>query len=111
MPIKLQLKVSTVLKDLLKQKGETISSLSKATGVPKSTIGDWMASRVPNPVQAALVANHFGVGLHYFLFGVDDLKGKSTHPSYEEILNGRFEISIRRVEEKKHSDLSEGSAK
>lgn len=50
------LKISKVLKRLMKESGETLASITKATGVPKSTISEWLANRSPNPIQAVRVA-------------------------------------------------------
>ncbi len=57
------LKIGTVLKRLMTDDRHTITSISKATGVPKSTISEWLNNRAPNPVHAAKVAKHLGVSL------------------------------------------------
>lgn len=69
--MKKELRIKTILKKLMNENGETLVSISKATGVPKSTISEWLGNRSPNPVQAVKVANHLGVSLHYLLFGDD----------------------------------------
>jgi predicted transcriptional regulator len=47
-----ELVIRKVLKALMKEHGETLASISKATGVPKSTLSEWLSNRSPNPVQA-----------------------------------------------------------
>jgi transcriptional regulator with XRE-family HTH domain len=94
------LKVNTILKRLMKERGETLVSLSKTTGVPKSTISEWLSNRSPNPVQAVKVANALGVSLHYLLFGEDDAQEAFQKIMKEDFFKGTFEISIKRVKVK-----------
>ena len=67
-----ELKVSKIMKSLMEDRKETLISLSKKTGVPKSTLSEWLGNRTPNPLQAIKVANYFGVSLHHLLFGSED---------------------------------------
>ncbi len=96
----IELKIKDVLKDLMKKRGETLLSLSQRTGVPKSTIADWMTNRTPNPIQAVKIAKYFGVSLHFLLFGCEDTQDAENKISFDGILDGRFEIDIRRVKKK-----------
>lgn len=92
-----ELKIKDVLKDLMKKRRETLLSVSQNTGVPKSTIADWMTDRTPNPVQVAKIAKYFNVSLHFLLFGCQDPQDSAA---IEDIFSGRFEIDIRRVRHK-----------
>lgn len=92
-----ELKLRAVLQALMKKRGETLATLSKATGVPKSTISEWLGDRSPNPVQAVKVANYLGVSLHYLLFGEDDAEEPLQKVMKEEFFRGTFEITIKRV--------------
>lgn len=92
-----ELKIKSVLKKLMKESGETLASISKATGVPKSTISEWLGNRSPNPVQAVRVANHLGVSLHFLLFGQDDSQEPLQKIMKEDFFKGTFEICIKRV--------------
>lgn len=94
------LKINTILKRLMKENGETLISLSKSTGVPKSTISEWLGNRSPNPVQAVKVANALGVSLHYLLFGEDDAQEAFQKIMKEDFFKGTFEIAIKRVKVK-----------
>jgi transcriptional regulator with XRE-family HTH domain len=94
------LKINIVLKRLMKESGETLATLAKTTGVPKSTISDWLSNRSPNPVQAVKVANQLGVSLHYLLFGEDDAQEAFQKIMKEDFFKGTFEISIKRVKVK-----------
>ena len=95
--MKNELKVKIILKKLMNENGETLVSISKATGVPKSTISEWLGNRSPNPVQAVKVANHLGVSLHYLLFGEDDAQDPIQKIMKEDFFKGTFEISVKRI--------------
>lgn len=95
--MKNELRIRIILKKLMSESGETLVSISKATGVPKSTISEWLGNRSPNPVQAAQVANHLGVSLHYLLFGEDDAHDPLQKIMKEDFFKGTFEISVKRV--------------
>lgn len=92
-----ELKIKTVLKRLMNEQGETLVSLAKVSGVPKSTISEWLGNRSPNPVQAVKVANYLGVSLHYLLFGEDDAQDPIQKIMKEDFFKGTFEISIKKV--------------
>lgn len=92
-----ELKIGKVLKDIMTEERHTLLSLSKATGVPKSTISEWLNNRTPNPVQAVKVASHLGISLHYLLFGHEDSEEIVTKFLKEEVFSGTFEISIKKV--------------
>lgn len=95
--MKSELRIKTILKKLMNENGETLVSIAKATGVPKSTISEWLSNRSPNPVQAVKVANHLGVSLHYLLFGEDDAQDPLQKIMKEDFFKGTFEISVKRV--------------
>lgn len=92
-----ELKISKILKRLMNESGETLASITKTTGVPKSTISEWLANRSPNPIQAVKVANHLGVSLHYLLFGEDDSMEPLQKIMKEDFFKGTFEITIKKV--------------
>lgn len=94
------LKIKTTLKRLMSEKSETLLSLSKSTGVPKSTISEWMANRTPNPVQASKIARHLGVSLHFLLFGEEDPQETIQQILKEDFFSGTFEINVKRIKRK-----------
>lgn len=102
-----ELKIALILKKLMREKNETLMSLSRATKVPKSTIADWMSSRTPNPLQATKVAHHLGVSLHFLLFGKEDHQEPLQRIFKEELFSGTFEINIKRVESSTYKLLKE----
>lgn len=91
------LKIGSVLKKMMETERHTLASISRATGVPKSTISEWINNRAPNPVYAAKVAKHLGVSLHYLLFAAEDDEDPLHKLFKEDVFNGTFEINIKRV--------------
>ncbi len=91
------IKIGKVLKQFMDKERHTLATISKATGVPKSTIAEWLNNRSPNPSQAVKVANHLGVSLHFLLFGKDDAQEPIQKILKEDFFKGTFEISIKRV--------------
>jgi transcriptional regulator with XRE-family HTH domain len=92
-----ELKVGKVLKQIMDNDRHTITTISKASGVPKSTISEWLNNRTPNPTQAVKVANYLGVSLHFLLFGRDDAQEPIQKILKEDFFKGTFEITVKRV--------------
>jgi transcriptional regulator with XRE-family HTH domain len=93
----MDLKIGKVLKQFMDNDRHTLASMSKATGIPKSTLSEWLNNRSPNPSQAVKVANHLGISLHFLLFGKDDAQEPIQRILKEDFFQGTFEISIKRV--------------
>lgn len=91
------LKIGSVLKKIMANERHTLTSISKATGVPVSTISEWVNNRAPNPVHAAKVAKHLGVSLHFLLFSEEDTEEPLHKLLKEDLFSGTFEINIKRV--------------
>lgn len=81
----------------MEERRHTITSISRGTSVPKSTLADWLNNRAPNPVHAVKVAKYFGVSLHYLLFAEEDAEEPLHKLFKEDIFSGTFEINIKRV--------------
>lgn len=91
------LKIGKVLKQIMDRERHTLALISKATGVPKSTISEWINNRSPNPTQAVKVANYLGVSLHFLLFGKDDAQEPIQKILKEDFFKGTFEITVKRI--------------
>lgn len=53
---------------LLKQTGESTYQVSKATGIPQSTLSNWKSGRSnPKTEKLKKLADHFGVSIEYFI--------------------------------------------
>ena len=95
------LKIGTTLRTLIKERRMTLVEISKATGVPATTIAEWSNNRAPkNPVHAQKVASHLGVSLHFLLFGEEDHQEPITKLLKEDLFSGTFEINIKRIRNK-----------
>lgn len=92
-----ELKIGMVLKKIMADERHTLTSISRATGVAKSTISEWLSNRCPNPIQAAKVAKHLGISLHYLLFSEEDTEEPMHKLLKQDLFDGTFEINIKRV--------------
>ena len=96
-----KLKIGPVMRTLIDDRRLTLKEISKATGVPASTIAEWTNNRAPkNPEQAQKVASFLGISLHHLFFGVEDREEPISKLLKEDVFSGTFEISIKRVREK-----------
>lgn len=91
-------KIGTNLTNLLSSKNLSLRALSKASGVPYTTLQEWTANRTPrNPIQIQKVASCLDVSMHFLLFGVEDKSEPLTKLLKDDIFSGTFEISIKKV--------------
>lgn len=92
------IKIASTLKQLLKERGISLRELSKRSGVPVSTLSEWSSNREPkSPIQTRKVAEALGVSMHFLLFGEDDRQEPLQKLLKEDLFQGTFEISIKRV--------------
>lgn len=63
-----------VYERLLKERGVKNSDVSKATGIPASTLSDWKKGRIKSLSMAKLwlIASYFNVSMEYMMTGEDD---------------------------------------
>ncbi len=88
------------LKALLKTKNLSVTELSKATGVPKTNIQQWLTGSSPNINQVDKVAQYLGVTLEELCF---DRKPKnSLEDLFQEILvhSGTYKIQVTKLNKK-----------
>lgn len=90
------------LAPLLKQKGITLSELSRRTGVPKGTLSQWRKrSQSISMTQAKAVAHELGIGLHTLVFGKPDPNESIAEEVLTEIFSGTVKVTLHRVDKKK----------
>ncbi|MFN3698182.1 MAG: helix-turn-helix domain-containing protein [Pseudobdellovibrio sp.] len=90
--------IGKVFSQIVKEQRYTLKEISKATGVPASTLAEWQANRTPkNPAQVKAVAKFLDVSLHFLLFGEEDQLEPLTKLIKEDVFSGTFEINIKRV--------------
>lgn len=87
----------------MESEGITLSALSKATGVPKQTIHNWLCGTEPKTLDhVRAVAKYFRLTIEGLCYGDAEKSGKKAlmNPIIEheeEIRAGVFEVILRRV--------------
>lgn len=89
--------IDVVLKAQLKKQDLTVASLARRSGVPASTINQWLTGSIPNTVQAAKVASALSISLYFLTFGKEDPRNLNTQQQFPDIISGKFEITMRRI--------------
>jgi predicted transcriptional regulator len=93
--------IKSVLKKLIKDKGITITHLSRSTKVPLQTLHGWVNGSEPkNLRQVKAVADYLDVDLDYLCIGICPIEqGKNDliQDFREEINAGIFEVVLRRI--------------
>jgi transcriptional regulator with XRE-family HTH domain len=101
MPRQSNMVIKSILKKLIKEKGITITHLSRTTKVPLQTLHGWLQGSEPKSLrQVKAVADYLEVDLDYLCFGIKPLETKSRNSlqDYQEEINaGLFEVVLRRV--------------
>lgn len=93
------MELKTVLRKIIKEKGLTVASLSRATKVPVQTLHGWLQGVEPKSVrQLKAVADYLGVDLDYLCFGIRPKSENNKIEKLEDEINaGVFEVVLRRV--------------
>lgn len=91
------MKLKDNLKKLLKDNNLNVLKLSKISGVPKSTLSDWLAGNSPKNIkQVKLVAEYFNVSVDQLVFSE-----KPTSHSYNEIQDlvhfGKYDVFLKKI--------------
>ena len=94
----MEVKIAKSLSALVKQRGLSLRQLSKLSSVPASTLNEWMSNRPPrNPVQVKRVAEVLDVSMNYLLFGEEDRNDPLQRIITEDVFQGNFQITIKRL--------------
>lgn len=94
------MKLKYILKNLIKERGISISHLAKVSGVAQQTLHNWMSGTEPRSLtQVKRVADYFEVTLDYICFGAGNEKLTNTDVKQycDDINAGVFEVVLRRV--------------
>ena len=93
----------TLLK-LMQQRNISARELAKGIEEPQKTVNDWLThkKRIPrDPQTIKKLAEYFGVGVYFILFGQEDPKNiLDAILEKTEIHTGLYEISIKKVKPK-----------
>ena len=95
----LSMELKTILKRLIKERGVSITHVSKVTKVPLQTLHGWLHGSEPkNLRQVKSVADYFEVDLDYLCFGIKPQGSRSKIEEMSEEINaGVFEVVLRRI--------------
>lgn len=93
------MELKSVLRRIIREKGLTVTGLSRATKVPVQTLHGWLHGSEPKSVrQLKAVADHLGVDLDYLCFGIKPKSESAKIEKFEDEINaGIFEVVLRRV--------------
>ena len=90
--------LKTVLKRSIKDRGITITHLSRATRVPLQTLHGWLQGSEPKSLrQVKAVADYLEVDLNYLCFGEQIKQQNKLEEFGNEINAGIFEVVLRRI--------------
>lgn len=71
----MKIKLSQVMAREMKSRSISVTLLAKSTGVPRTTVHDWLEGRLPsskNIHYLSELSSFFGISLNELLFGVAD---------------------------------------
>lgn len=86
------------LKRIIADRDMTAAQLSRATGVPKTTLAEWLAGGNPRDLKKVkLVADALAVSVDQLCFGDVTKAQGEIEQHLEEINAGVFEVVLRRV--------------
>lgn len=95
------MKLNKNLNELLKIKGVSLTRLAKSTGVPITTISNWLSGQSPKNIeQLKKVADHFNVSIEELAFGKSPpTREKNVLEDFteNEIYAGKYEVVLRRI--------------
>lgn len=98
-PPESDVELKTILKKLIRERGISITHLSRATRVPLQTLHGWLQGSEPKSIrQVKKVADYFDVDLDYLCFGIKPKPVKNKIEELQEEINaGIFEVVLRRI--------------
>ena len=92
------LKLGIILKQLIKERGVTLRSLSKQTNVPQSSISGFLAgSGTSKPEHIRSLAKYFGVSMEFLLFGEDEKPPSLEEVLTEDLFSGLLKVAIKKA--------------
>lgn len=87
------------LRRILKEKDMTVAQLGRLTGIPKTTIAEWVAGGNPRDLnKLKTVAEKLETSIDELCFGVGIAKTNVTLKDFEEeIFAGNFDVILRKA--------------
>jgi transcriptional regulator with XRE-family HTH domain len=94
----MDLKLGQTLSAILKERRLGLKEVSRETKIPVSTLAEWTSNRpARDPVKLKRLCDYLGVSLHYLLFGCEDNQNPIEKIIREDLFQGAFEVSIKRI--------------
>lgn len=89
------------LKHKIESNGLSVSRLAKRTGVPNTTIANWLAGQSPKNIQQLKkVANHFDITIDELVFGEAPTRKVSDFDFEQMIYAGQFDVILKPIKGK-----------
>jgi transcriptional regulator with XRE-family HTH domain len=94
-------KFAETLTNIIKVRRYSMKEVSEGTGIPRTTLSEWVAGRSPHVSPELLkLATFLDVSLQYLLTGKDDPHDLIKNALQKtEIQSGRYLVTIERVNE------------
>ena len=61
------MKLSEILKEIMRERNLTLNKLAALSDIPKSTIANWIDGHQPNITHIKTLAKSLGVSVHYLV--------------------------------------------
>lgn len=99
------LKLSTMLKQLMKERKISLRELAKSTAIQPSTLSGWNNGSSPRDLsEVCQCARYLGVSMEYLLFGEEPDSLPLEQLLTEKVFDGFLKVKIERVINKKRGD-------
>jgi len=92
-----KIKFKSVLQKLLKDRSISARELARQTGIPQSTLNNYLSGREPKVDNVLVLAKFFGTSMEYLLYGVDDRPPTLDDVLTEGIFDGWLRVKIERA--------------
>lgn len=93
-----KVRLDKTLGQLLKDKNISARELARQTGIPQSTINNFLSGRGPHkPEQILSIAKYFSVSMELLLFGEDDRPPTLSDVLTEGLFEGWLKVKIERA--------------
>ncbi|WP_168196566.1 helix-turn-helix transcriptional regulator [Bdellovibrio sp. ZAP7] len=91
------MKLKSNLKHILADRDMTAAQLSRKTGVPKTTLSEWLSGGNPRDIKKVkIVADELGITVDELCFGPFERKSPLKEME-DEIFAGNFDVILRKA--------------
>lgn len=96
------MKLGNMISQICKEKGWTLTKLSKESKVPIATIHGWTAARGrPDIRQLKKVADALQISIHHLAFGEPDPHETPGEEILKELFSGDVRVTLHRIERRR----------